>query len=262
MNMNLLKSLVKETLKSINESKTTTDVLNACFKNVQVRNRVGPYDVMAADFKSEVENQIKFMSSAGRLREEELEALENLLMQIPDSGKINPRELQFAIENLNSDVPDAPKPKPIDMNSLPLPSQVDVSGILQDLAVKHPMIFGPESGNDPNVISLVRNFNPDDKKYFSHGMQIGSDNVRGERKRIFPKDSQGQPLKRPDGSIIFFYAQPRTPISAIFDVYTYSFVHPSIFDERTKIYRQLWSRSLLPSPVMMARSRQVRAGKL
>jgi hypothetical protein len=261
-NNRILKKLILETVRQMNESKLTTDILKSCFSNVKSSLNTSDYGVPIDKFKDAIDNQIRSLKSMNRITDDEKMQLLDFVYELPDSGMFTPRDLHFAVEKLNSLVPDAKKAAPIDMKSLPLPNQVDVTKIISDLSIKYPQYFGSGPSNDPNVTSLVSSFNPADKKYFSHGMQIGSDNVFGEKKRIFPKDSSGAPLKRPDGSIIFFYVRPKTPISAVFDVYTNSFVSEDVFYKREEIYRSLWQTRSLPAPDSMTRSRQVKMSKI
>lgn len=260
MNRKILKLLVRETLKSLNESKFTSEILNSSFKNARYNLGTNAYEVPSSDFKLEVEKQLSFLK--GKISDDERYSLEDFLESVSDSGTFSPKDLFLAIKKLDTSSPDVKKELPIDMKSLPLPHQVNVQKILSDLSIKYPSIFGIASESDSSVLSLVSSFNPADKKYFTHGMQIGSDNVYGERKRIFAKDAAGNNLFRPDGSVIFFYVRPKTPINAIYDVYTSSFVSEDVFYKRENIYRILWREKLLPSPETMARSRQVKASKI
>jgi len=257
-----LKNVILETLKLMKESKVTTDVLKSSFANVKVQAYSNDYGVPVESFSTEIEKQIKNLKSVNRITDDEKMSLLDFVYELPSSGMFTPRDLHFAIEKLNSISPDVKVAAPIDMSKLPLPNQVNVPNVFSRLEIKYPSLFGPISKSDENVKSLVSSFNPADKKYFSHGMQIGSDNVYGSKKRVFPKDSSGAPLKRPDGSIMFFYVTPKTPINAIFDVYTNDFVSEDIFYKREKIYRDLWRSGELPSPESMTRSRQVKSSKI
>jgi hypothetical protein len=260
----LLKKLIKETIQLMSESSLTSDILDSSFKNARVYHGDG-FDVPAEAFKSEVEKMIKAIedrakTTAGKkfpgISETEKFALTDLLGRIPDSGRVGPRDIYFAKQQVESEAPSAPSTR-IDMNALPSPSQVDVSKIMARLAREMPAVFGPESESDRESAYIASLINPIDKAFFSHGMEYGStSNVRGEEKRVFPRDASGNVIRRPDGSIIHFKVQPKITVQGVlYDVYTNSFVSTRIFDNRNKVYRSMWEKGQLPSPTAMKNAR-------
>jgi hypothetical protein len=269
----IIRQLVKESRVFLNESATTTEILNGAFKNVKARSGGRDYDVAAEDFKNEVSDMIKNIEDMKArmpakfpgISETDKSAIEDLLGRIPDGTRFGPRDLHFAVQQVNDDTPAPPKSAPIDMSSLPDPSQVDVKGELTRLAEKMPEVFGPASESDPTVASISAGIRPEDAKFFSHGMSVKSENVStgadpSDRRKVFPRDKSGNVLRRPDGSIIFFYVNPRltTTVYAIYDVYTNSFVSEQVFERRNIIYRNMWQQRKLPGPIAMQQSRLVR----
>lgn len=267
---NLLKKIIKETLQQLAESQLTTDIINAAFNNVKIRTS-GGYDIPVDEFKKEVEAQVKSIESRSPdarskfsgVSETEKLAIEDLLRRIPDTGRFSQRDVYFAIQQLNADAPNPERAAPIDMKSLPDPSQVNVREILSSLAREKPGIFGDTSESDPQTAYLASLINPSDKQFFSHGTEYGATtNVRGEKYRVFPKDSSGAPVRRQDGSIVHFSVEPRMSVGGVvYDVYTNSFVSRSVFDQRNNEYRRLWAQKKLPSPIKMKDFRNTRFGR-
>lgn len=270
-----LRRIILEAMNPINESSTTSDMLKSAFKNAVARSGSKGYEVPAADFKRELEAQIKSVEDARRrapamfkgISEQEKIALEDLLLRIPEEGSFGQVHLRAATEQVDADAPDAPRAKPIDMSALPKAGSVDVAGKIKQLASKLPAIFGPESESDPDIKSISAGVRESDKKNFSHGMSIesknistGIDNPEEHRYKVFPKDASGRPLRFPDGSIVFFrlYEPLTRTVRALFDIYTNSFVSSHVFDKRNEVYRSLWQRGELPSPITMQQQRLTR----
>ena len=252
--MKFLKQIIIETIVSLNETELAADILKAAHKNV-LKLTGSHYDVPKYDLESSVRSSPVYQ----KLPTDERLDLDDIISGLPDSVSV--QDIVKAANNLRGlSVPE--KQAPVDFTKTPMPNQVNVPKIIDSLAERLPNVFGQRSESSPDVQLLSKSVSEGDKKFFTHGMEVNSNNLYGDTKKIFPKDASGQPLRRPDGSIIFFKIIERLRISAMYDVYTGTFVSIPVFDNRNQVYTELMRKGLLPSPINMARSKVVRSDKI